>query len=216
MKRAVIICGDGITAAQSMASNLAANGYGPSDIISFNKEALILENAPHIGGVYVTGGTAFDESAVCKAVGGLMAGKYDASFNAAASRVAAAAQNCINADFKAGLSLKNGALSYSGPWYFLEMINRGEIYSSGFYNDISFYNSLLFGAADPVFDIGPLTAKKSSGNGRVVFAPSGSFFTEAAAHGCLGLLEKKLCTAAVLEPGGNAVFYAAWGKPDVL
>ena len=212
MKKAVIICGDGITAAQSMASNLAANGYGPSDIISFNKDALILENARNIGGVHVIGGTASDEGAVCRAVCGFTAGKYDASFNASTNRMAAAAQNCLNADFKAGLSMKNGGLSYSGPWYFLEMINRGEIYSAGFYNDISFYNSLLFGAADPVFDINPATAKKSSGSGRVVFAPSGAFFTAAAAQCCLGLLEKKSRKAVVLAPGENAVFYAASGE----
>jgi hypothetical protein len=212
MKKAIIICGEGITAAQSMASNLAANGYGPSDILSFSKEASILENAEHIGDVYNTGETALDEAAVCMALGGLTAVKYDASFNAGTNRMAAAAQNCINADFKAGLSLKNGALSYSGPWYFLEMINRGEIYSSGFYNDISFYNSLLFGVAGQVLDFNPATAKKNRGSKRIVFAPSGFFFTAAAAHVCLGMLGKKSCKAVVLEPGKNAVFYAASGE----
>jgi len=212
LKSAIIICGWNTAAAQSMAANLSAAGYENCDILSPGRDALALEKAPHIGRIYVFGGDKFNGSApeaVERELRPVLSKKYDASFNAGPGRAGAALQYFIKADFKAGLSLNDGSMSYSGPWYFLEMLNRGEIYSSGFYNDVSFYNSLLMGAAGAITDFAPAVAGTGADEEGAVFAPVNSCFTSGMAAECSKLFEKEAFPSRVLEPSGEEALKAA-------
>jgi hypothetical protein len=220
LKNAIIICGANTAAAQSMAANLAASGYENCDILSPDRDAIVLENAPHIGRIYALGRDKLKESALAggpEAAGAalelelqpVLSKKYDASFNAGTGRTGAALQYFINADFKAGLSLKDESMSYNGPWYFLEMLNRGEIYSSGFYNDVSFYNSLLIGAAGSITDFSPALTRTGTTAESAVFAPVNSCFTASMAAECSMLFEKTGFSSRVLKPSREEALKAA-------
>jgi hypothetical protein len=222
LKKAIIICGGNIPAAQSMAANLAASGYGKSDILSFSERGRILENAPHIGGVYIldrkkvkapvfSGENGnYGEAAVREMLEPVSI-KYDAAFNAGTGRIKAAIHSFIRAEFKAGLSLEGGAFSYKGPWYFLEKLKKGAVYSSGFYNDVSFYNSLLIGAVDSITDFQPAVTRPEALNEKAVFAPVNKFFTPGLAEKCAEIMRGKMVEPLVLNSVAEEAFRHAAG-----
>jgi hypothetical protein len=223
MKNVLLICGRNIPACQSMAVNLKQAGYAPADIAAFTPDAGLLDGCAGIGNVRILRRKAVMSDAAEN--GAFEAGesfrrsfdiflekKYDLSVNTGLSRSASALQGFVASVSKAGVFEKDGKTGYNGLWYFYDMAVSGKVYLSGAYNDISFYNSLLLGHVDglydhaPVFEKGAYTERFRSGALVMSRAGTPGALDPATARASASLLEKdSIPSAAVQADPGRGI-----------
>jgi hypothetical protein len=231
MKKALLICGKNIPACMSMAMNLNKAGYEPCDAAAFSPDAFMLRGAAGIGEVRILRrrdvcrealekGAAASGKTAEESFGIFTRRKYDLSVNTGLSGAAAALQGSVDAGAKSGMIKKEGKIGYSGLWYFYEMASVGKVYASGVYNDISYYNSLLLGYVDGLYDYEPAGGSAAEQKNTALILSrtkmpgslGGKIAEEAAA-----LLEKTgISTSTACAAPSECAIFAAKANPGYL